>query len=53
MDVALRFLIEHVDLIELLFEAVTGGVSKERIVDQIKSEIVEASRERMRKELGG
>lgn len=52
MAIALKFLFEHLDLLELLFEAISGGVTKEKIVAQIKKEIVKASKARMRAELG-
>lgn len=49
----LSTLLAHVDLITALVEALEGGTSKEALMRAIKSEMVSASDEVMKAELGG
>ena len=53
MSAVLAFLLEHIDLIELLGEAIAGGASKDKLRAAIRKEMVEASDAEMRKEFGG
>lgn len=48
MEAVFQFLMEHADLIKLLFDAISSGVPKEKLVEQIKKEMVEASDAAMR-----
>jgi hypothetical protein len=53
MGAVLTFLLEHLDLIELLAEAINGGVKKDDLRAAIRKEMVAASDAEMRRELGG
>lgn len=48
----LAFLLEHLDVVEALVEALEGGVSKDALKAAIRAEMVRASDEAMRRELG-
>jgi hypothetical protein len=52
LGAALTFLLQHLDLITLIGEAVTRGVSKETLSDAIRKTMVAASDEQMKAELG-
>jgi hypothetical protein len=52
LGTALTFLLQHLDLISLLGEAVTKGVSKENLSEAIRKTMVAASDEQMKAELG-
>ena len=43
MGVVLAFLLEHLDLLELLASAINAGVSKETLTKKIKDEMTLAS----------
>lgn len=53
MATVLLFLGEHFELVEALIEAIANGASKESVLKAIKASMVEASNERMKRELGG
>lgn len=48
----LRFAADNVELVELLREAMAGGLTREQAIAAIKLAMTTASRERMRAELG-
>lgn len=48
---ALLFVLSHLDVLEVVIEAIDGGASKEAIKNAIRAEMVKASDELMRKEL--
>lgn len=47
----LSLIAKHLPLIELVVQAIRGGVSEEAIVNAIKKEMTNASDEEMRREL--
>lgn len=50
---ALEFLLEHLDVVVVLVEALEGGASRESIKAAIRAEMIKASDDQMRRELGG
>lgn len=52
LGVALTFLLRHLDLISLIGEALTKGVTKENLAASIRATMVAASDEQMKRELG-
>lgn len=53
MGAALTFLLAHLDLIELIAEAIKAGVSKDTLKDKIKAEMTLASDALIAAEFGG
>ncbi len=48
----LTFLLQNLDLVSLIAEAITKGVSKESLAASIRAAMVAASDEQMKRELG-
>lgn len=48
----LDFLSKHLDLFELLYNALNGGVDKKKLMAQIKKEMVDAAYAAAKAELG-
>lgn len=49
----LGVLLEHLDVVELVIEAIGKGVSKDTLKKSIRDEMIKASDAEMRRELGG
>jgi hypothetical protein len=52
MGAVLAFILEHLELFELLGEAIKKGVDREVLRDSIKATMVAASDAEMKRELG-